>query len=171
MDLNCPKCKSENTQKITSIVAAGTTHTTGTTSSTSIGTTGTAVGVSTSRGSVSATSTTELARKLAEPTKKYDGYIAILACLSPFVFILSFMVGGYIAFEILWFRYDPYASFHWMPVILGSPIFVWTMKFIYRKWEPYRLARKAYNENEFPVIHKNWNEGFYCHRCENIFVP
>lgn len=171
MDLNCPKCKSENTQKITSVVSAGTTHTTGSTSSTSIGTTGTAVGVSTSRGTVNATSTTVLAKKLAEPTKKYDGFLAILVCLSPFVFFLSVAIGGFIAFEILWFRYNPYASFQLVPMIFSGLIFIWIMKFIYRKWEPYRKARKEYNENEFPEIHKKWSEGFYCHRCEHTFVP
>lgn len=171
MDLSCPKCKSENTQKITSVVSSGTTHTTGTTSSTSIGTTGTAVGVSTSRGTVSATSTTELAKKLAEPTKKYDGFLAILLCLSPFVFFLSAAIGAYIAFEILWFRYDPWASFQTAPMILSAIPFCLIMKFIYKKWEPYRMARKAYNENEFPAVHKRWSEGFFCHRCENIFLP
>lgn len=170
MNLNCPKCQSENTQKITSVVSSGTTHTSGSTSSTSIVTTGTAVGVASSSGSVNATSTTELARKLAEPSKKYDGYLAILIVASPFVFFFSAACGAFIAFKVLWFKPSVW-DFNWMPIFLGAPIFMWIMKFIYRKWAPYRAVRKNYNDNEFPEIHKKWREGFYCHRCENVFTP
>ena len=171
MDLSCPKCKSENTQKITSVVSSGTTHTTGTTSSTSVGTTGTTVGVSTSRGTVSATSTTDLARKLAEPTKKYEGFIRVLLCAFLFILPVSLVIGGYVAYEILWFEMDPWAKFHTAGWVFGIIPFFWLMNLVYKKWEPYRMARKAYNQNEFPELHKRWSEGFYCHRCENIFVP
>jgi hypothetical protein len=29
----------------------------------------------------------------------------------------------------------------------------------------------VYNRDVFPEAARNWENGFYCHRCENVFVP
>lgn len=55
MDLNCPKCKSENTQKITAIVDSGTTHSRGTTTSVGVGSVGGRMAVGSSTGTTNTT--------------------------------------------------------------------------------------------------------------------
>ena len=69
-ELNCPKCKSENTQKLSAIVDSGTSRS----QSNSIGSVGGVVGTTPAFGITNSTTSTvtqsNLAKKLAAPRKK-----------------------------------------------------------------------------------------------------
>jgi hypothetical protein len=76
-ELTCPNCKSENTHKLSGIVASGTSHS----QSQSIGSVGGTVGGSAAFGVTNSTTTTQtqsvLAKKLAAPRKKATIFLLI----------------------------------------------------------------------------------------------
>ena len=141
--LNCPKCNSESTQKLSAIVDSGTSHS----QSVSVGSYGGTVGGAAQFGTTSSTTNTTtqsvLAKKLAAPRKKATilllvgfGFLALIAwgMFGKFIGIIPAGAIGYFA----WLKYQ---------------------------------KNCAYNANEFPSLLENWNRSFYCHRCENIFQP
>ena len=143
MDFNCPKCSSDNTQKISSIVEAGTTKTTGTTQSVGVASVRGGLGVGTSVGTINATSKTALATKLASPVKQNSFVFYVLMVSIPFLIVVIFP----------WYLGYPLAGF------IG--------------WMLFQKADKAktYNREVFPGLLSNWQSSFYCHRCDNSFIP
>ena len=141
-ELTCPNCKSENTQKLSGIVASGTSHS----QSQSVGSVGGTVGGTPAFGVTSSTTTTHtqsvLAKKLAAPRKK-----ATILLLTGFGFLMLLAwgmfgkIGGTLAAAGLGYfgllRYQKNA---------------------------------AYNANEYPSLLDRWNKSFYCHRCEHVFM-
>jgi hypothetical protein len=90
-EFTCPKCKSENTQRLSAIVASGTSHA----QSQSVGSMGGTVGGSAAFGVTSSTTTTltqsALAKKLAAPTKKAT---ILLLCGFAFLMLLAWGMFG-----------------------------------------------------------------------------
>lgn len=140
-ELTCPKCKSENTQKLSAIVASGTSRS----QSQSIGSMGGTVGGSMAFGMTSSTTTTqtqsELAKKLAAPAKKRT--ILVLVGFG-FLVLLSWGMFG---------------------KILGT---LGAVALGYFGWMLYQ-KNTAYNANVLPGLLDEWNQSFYCHRCETVF--
>lgn len=149
MDLNCPKCSSEQTQKITAIVSSGTTHSVGLTSSVGVGSVGGKMAVGSSTGTTRSTSTSELAKKLAAPVKKSDSLIL------PLVLILGI------------FGWIPIAMMGFLGYLVSGGLGYWLFTHLKKKSD----AAKQYNTEVFPVEFSNWERGFYCHRCEHSFIP
>lgn len=145
MDLNCPKCSSDNTQRISSIVEAGTTTTKGRTTSVGSAYGSGGLGVGSSVGSINATSKTALAEKLARPAKKpvISLYIAIVA--------------------IAWFTLAGVTAVGYWILLIAAPL----------SWFVFSMAgkNKIHNREVFPELISSWENGFYCHRCDTSFVP
>lgn len=142
LDLNCPNCKSENTQKLSSIVDSGTTHS----RSHSVGSVGGSIGGSASYGMTSGTTNTRsqsaLARKLAAPAKK-----PTIMLIFGFGFLMM----------LTWALMGKLGLFG--AAALG--FLAWTL---FQK-------NFAFNKNELPALLQKWNNTFYCHRCETQFQP
>jgi len=150
VDLNCPKCNSENTQKITAIIDSGTTHSHGTSTSQA----GTV--------SSSATHRSVLVRKLSAPSKYSRAYIIVKFLFKNF---LSFPAAAFLADVFGKAGTDQYKILI-MLSILGPTICLF---FLQLKKE--LIIAKQHNENVYPQQIHTWKNGFFCHRCENVFVP
>lgn len=140
-ELTCPKCKSENTQKLSAIVDSGTSHS----QSHSVGSAGGTVGGRAAFGVTSSTTNTKtqsvLAKKLAAPTKK-----------STIMLLIGF---GFLAL-IVW---GIFGKFLGLLLAGGVGYLGWTL---FQK-------HSAYNANVYPGLYESWNQSFYCHRCECVF--
>jgi hypothetical protein len=149
MDLNCPQCASDQTQKITAIVSSGTTHSVGRTNSMGVGSVGGKLAVGSSSGTTRSTSTSELAKKLAAPLKKSEALIV------PFVLIMVF------------FGWIPIAMMGFFGYLVAGGLGYWLYTSLKKKSD----AAKLHNNTVFQDEFLTWDKGFYCHRCEHSFVP
>ncbi len=140
-NLSCPKCQSENTQKLSGIVASGTSQS----QSVSVGSFGGTVGGAASFGTTSSTTNTTtqsvLAKKLAAPRKK-----ATILLLIGFGFLIL----------LAWGMFGKYLG-----TLVAAGLGYWG----YLKYQKNCL----YNADVFPRLLDDWNNSFYCHRCENVF--
>jgi hypothetical protein len=140
-ELTCPKCQSENTQKLSAIVASGTSQS----QSVSVGSYGGTVGGAAQFGTTSSTTNTTtqsvLAKKLAAPSKKKT--ILVLVGFG-FLILLSWGMFG-----------------KKLGTLVAAGLGYWGFT-IYTK-------NVAYNATIWPGLFDEWSQSFYCHRCENIF--
>jgi hypothetical protein len=140
-DLTCPQCKSENTQKLSAIVAGGTSHS----QSVSVGSVGGTVGGSPAFGTTSSSTNTTtqsaLAKKLAAPARKKT--ILVLVGFG-FLMLLAWGMFGKI-----------------LGTLAAAGLGYWGFV-LYTK-------NVAYNATVWHGLFEDWNQSFYCHRCENIF--
>jgi len=136
MNLNCPKCNSENTQKLSAIVAGGTIHSRS--HGTSVGgggfTTG-GLGGGVMSTSTTGMSQTELAKRLSAPRKKYWALFIVALGVISAPTVVGFLVG----------------------VPLGLYLFF--------------AKNQKYNREVYPKLKADWDQSFYCHRCEAVFIP
>jgi hypothetical protein len=156
MDLNCPKCKSESTQKITAIVDSGTTHTHGRSTSVGVASTGRGLGVGTASTTSSSVSKTTLASKLARPIERKKVYP-----------ILGTILLGWIPASLLssMFGSGFFAGLITICAYAGTAYLLFN--FLKKK----AVEAKTYNTTIYPNLIHEWQNGFFCHRCENVFVP
>jgi len=142
-DLTCPKCKSENTQKLSAIVATGTSHST----SHSVGAAGGTVGGQAAFGTTSSTTNTvtrsALAQKLSAPAKKKT---------------ILVIVGFAFLALIVWGMFGKFLG------LLAAGGVGYLGFIIYTK-------NVAYNTAVWPGLFEEWDRSFYCHRCETVFKP
>ena len=162
MEYNCNKCGSSNTQKISAIVSGGTSHGHSTSSATTVGMVDGNLAVAGTQGSTYTTLKTELAKKLAMPTKRTESWI----------FYGLFFGGGFawIGGAIVGFLggmiFNPTIGVI-LALIAAVCMFVHCIKH-------YRNSAKnneKYNRLEYPQAKAQWDLSFYCHRCENVFAP
>ena len=149
MDLNCPKCSSEQTQKITAIVSSGTTHSVGRTNSVGVASVGGKMAIGSSSGTTHSTSTSALAKKLAAPTRQSDSLIL------PFIFVVVLV--GWIPVAIMGF----------FGVLVSGGLGYW----LFQRMKTKADAAKQYNSEVYPGAIAAWENSFYCHRCEHSFIP
>jgi hypothetical protein len=140
-DLTCPKCKSENTQKLSAIVASGTSHS----RSQSVGSVGGTVGGSAAFGMTNSTTSTQtqsaLAKKLSPPSKKKT-----ILLLVGFAFLML----------LAWGMFGKILG------TLGAAGLGYFGFVLFQK-------NSAYNANVYPGLLADWDQSFYCHRCETVF--
>lgn len=161
MDLNCPKCNSENTQKITAIVDSGTTHSRGTTTSVGVGSVGGGLAYGGSTGTTRTTHTTALAQRFTKPKKRSEGYVLSSVFLTLIASWLSAALIGPII-----------GSKNEFVVFLEALICLVVFGRLIFRWQKNKSEKnKEYNRNSFPEEIETWSNGFFCHRCEAVFVP
>ena len=161
MDLSCPKCKSENTQKVTSIVSGGTSNGMGTTQAVGVTNVGGKVGLATMSGTTRTSSQTELARSLSCPELKNTSFGIVGWVLVGGLFLLFFISSINIFFK----TEDVGKIFALILFVISIGIIILIKKSL-NKFE----ENKEYNEKTYPQLFDFWNKSFYCHRCENIFT-
>ena len=154
MELNCPKCQSENTQKITAIVDGGTTHSRGTTHSVGMGSVGGKMAMGSSVGTTNTTHKTALAQKLNKPSKKSEAVIVPTVLVGGALGAIAGSIVGSMTFSLL-----------------GIAAFGGVVYFFHQKFSKTAAINRAYNLEEFPAALNTWENGFYCHRCEHVFTP
>lgn len=159
MELSCPTCKSDQTQKITAIVDAGTTRSVGKTSTIGVASAGRGIGVGGAVSTTRNTSTTDLAKKLATPKKRFSsvwlGFIPLM------------LFGG-------WIPYNIAASFFHnvtLSNIAGFIALAGTGYVAFKVINKKAIEGKQYNTSVYPKELQTWQDGFFCHRCEHTFIP
>jgi hypothetical protein len=176
MNYSCPNCGSDQTQKITAIVAAGTSHAHGAVSTTSLLSAQGGFGSAYSEGSAHSTHSTELATKLAKPVPQPIRILGpllgwfILAVLGTVIFIVIFagILGllGPFGQRVGAIIHIPIFGFPFYGLVLTALFFISTRSV-------FRSAGRAreYNRDIYPVELERWQNEFYCHRCDQIFTP
>jgi hypothetical protein len=140
-NLNCPKCNSENTQRLSAIVDSGTSQSRSVSVGSFGGSFGGTAGFGTTSSSTNTTTQSTLAKKLAAPRKR-----ATVLLLIGFGFLML----------IAW---GMFGKFLGLLAAAGIGYFAFIK---YRK-------NCAFNADELPGLLDGWNRSFYCHRCENVF--
>lgn len=162
MNYNCTKCGSGNTQKISAIVSSGTGHGHSTSNATTVGMVDGSLAVAGTRGSTNTTMKTELAKKLAMPTRRTESWIFYGLVFGGVFAWIGGAIVGFLGLMIFNSAVGAISA-----LVAGVCIFFHCVKH-------YRESAKRnaqYNKIEYSGAKKQWNLGFYCHRCENIFVP
>lgn len=162
MEYNCNKCGSVNTQKISAIVSGGTSHGHSTSRATTVGVVDGNLAVAGTQGTTSTTTKTALAQKLTMPTKRTESWIFYGLFIGGGFAWVGGAIVGFLGVMIFNSAIGAISAF-----IAAICIFIHCMKH-------YRDSAKRnakYNELDYPNAKRQWDLSFYCHRCENIFVP
>lgn len=167
LDLKCPHCGSDHTQKITSIVDAGTTQHSGTTSGY---TTGTGMvdgkiafmsGTTTSK--TRGTSKTALAMSLEQPKEKPVLGMAWEWFRYSFAGFMLFVIAGA---TVLDWIFPGFGNKSWPMLVAFLAVIAFGVKCFFDA-----VSNKTWNSEEYPSLIHRWTNGYFCHRCENIYVP
>lgn len=153
MDLTCPKCQSNNTQKITAVINSGTTHIEGSSSSGQIGD---------ATQDFQGTHTSELAKKFPKPEKKSESALKGT--------VITSLVGGWIPAVMIVNLFMSKSSGNTQNVVFFL-LFAATVFVIHSASKKSAAEHVAYNRNQYPKELHSWENGYYCHRCENVFTP
>jgi hypothetical protein len=162
VNYNCGKCGSGSTQKISAIVSGGTSHGHSMSRATTVGMVDGNLAVANTQGSTNTTTTTALAQQLAKPARRTESWIF----LGVLVGGVSAWAGGWIAGFLGGVLVSPHVG-----LMLGLIAAAWLF---FASIKHYRVIAKRnaeYNKLEYPSAIQRWNLGFYCHRCEHVFVP
>lgn len=162
MEYNCNKCGSSNTQKISAIVSGGTSHGHSTSSATTVGMVDGNLAVAGTKGSTYTTMKTELAKKLAMPTKRTESWIFYGLFFGGGFAWIGGAIAGFIGVMIFNSAIGSISA-----LIAAVCIFSHCV----RHYRNSAKNNEKYNRLEYPQAKTQWNLGFYCHRCENVFVP
>jgi hypothetical protein len=143
--LNCPKCKSENTQTLTVIYDGGT-NVTQSTSKTSAGGFLNPIPSITAKTKSTEVTQTKLAQKATPPEKKKITIQVGVTILGILILLSSF--GN--KFDIGLFLFS---------IVLTGGFGYWS------------YIRMKYNKEEWPQKLETWEKSWYCHKCGGIFIP
>ena len=167
MELVCSNCHSESVQKVTAIYSSGTTtshaHTTGNLSGLSYGSDGVGVVSGSTSTLTRGVSQSMLASKLSPPVAKSENWFLLslvvgvpvgIGFLFVFSIILKAVLGPGLISGIIWI-----ASF-FAGIIL-------TFRFFISKAN----ANKEYNRTVYADQMRDWQQQYYCHKCDSVFTP
>lgn len=160
----CPKCQSENTQKISAIIASGTTHGDSTTVTVGAGGGTGGLGAGVASGKTTSQFQTSLVKKFPEPVRKSEDVI------------LGFIIGSVMFGVLVFFLIAVlFGMMGWnskaLMIVLSLPAFFYTIPKIYKSVVSSANSNKEFNLTKLPAERDLWNHGFYCHRCENVYNP
>lgn len=167
--MSCPKCQSENTQKISLIIEQGTIEMEGQakTYGAAIGSDGSyASGSSTS--TISSTSQSQVAKKLETEISEYQSKVGGSPVMG-FHFLLFFV--GLPLIIYIGFKAASFFNSTWAGWGIGISIFLGATTLIQHlddigKFAPDEKTKEWWNRLE------RWGKnGCYCHRCGNKFIP
>jgi hypothetical protein len=155
LDLSCPKCGSDHTQKITSVVSGGTSISTSHSSGVGFGAVGGTTAVFATGGTTHGHQQTVLAQQLAQPQPPVPiwRFWAAILVLSVIALVPAAILDG-MGFNFLS-----------MVALVAAPVWLW-------RWAMKRAAVLLdYSKNVYPNAIASWSKGYFCHRCESVFVP
>lgn len=163
--LSCPKCGSEKAQKISLIYEAGTSDYSSTSVHSGFLTSadGNFSGLGTSLNS--GTNQTKLAKRFTPPRKKAC-VAAGCGCLACIILPVLFTFIVIILLTILGVNCTyPYDEI----VIFGTPCILFLLILIIS----IGLLRKSmkFDNEEYPILKKEWEKQFFCHKCGHVFTP
>lgn len=146
--LNCPSCSSDQTQRLSAIVDSGTSHTRGTTvggfSGVGVGAGGAAGFGGMSHSVSNSVTKSTLATKLSAPVRRPEKRLYAIGAI---LILFSFsMFSLSILFALL--------------LLAGGALLIYK-----------GTQNGAYNRNELLHLHSRWSSSFYCHRCQNVYLP
>ncbi len=153
MNYSCPKCNSENTQRLDIAYKSGVSNVSGTTNNIGVGMSSSGLGIGVSEGNFSGTQESLFSNSIKPPEKKSAGCITGIGVFILIPFIIVFLgmgVGG--NFEQFMFSLTG--------VLIGIGI-IWID----------RLQRNRFNRDEYEPKYRAYQKKFICHRCGNIFQP
>lgn len=146
--LNCPSCSSDQTQRLSAIVDSGTSHTRGTSvgsfSGVGVGAGGAAGFGGMSHSVTNSVTKSTLATKLSAPARRPEKRLYLAGAL---MILFSF-------------------SFFHTLFLLGLVLLAGGALLIYKGTQ-----NGVYNRTELPHLHSRWSSSFYCHRCQNVYLP
>lgn len=170
MKCHCPECGNEQTQKVSAIIASGTSSTTAVAFVDGIDRRNLSwlEGNKGSFLSLNSTSRTHLASRFSPPPRA-GGAASYGCCVSVLSFFISFLIlwglsqrwvaSGRVEEPSNAFKIFLTVSFIFGVVVL--PIIVG----VYVAIQNYR-----YNKNILPKLQEEWNRLWYCHRCDTTFT-
>lgn len=173
MSFNCPRCESENTQRVANIYSSGTTSSTASTVHVLNGlsvSSGGEVGVigGNAQGSTTTRTQTSLAAQFSPPAKQ-DDRLHLAWALMKGIGIGLLAVG---AFNILG------TIVRFLIPALSDLVFVCSLAlFFFLVYKFYNAERvrseqcKKYNATTYVEELKQWESLFYCHKCSHVFSP
>ena len=152
MGIECTKCGSDQVQAVKAILLSGTSTSTGSFSGIGAGSSG---GDFVS-GSTYNVNKTNLASMLSPPKKPYNKnyWVGFIMFCGLYLFLAFGMSFGPHGFSIAG------------PVITS----VICIPFLYWLYNKGKKVQKNYDE-KYPAWKKMHDNGFYCHRCTNIYIP
>ena len=138
--MQCPKCGSDNCQRLEVVYEGGTQQINTTSRTSGVGITGgPSLGGAMAHTSTTGTSQSTLARKAAPPQKKKIGLFVVMIVIG-FIFMgLNSIIAKLIGLAVIGY---------------GGYLIYKTSK---------------YNKNEFPVNYNYWLNQWLCHKCGSIF--
>jgi len=158
MALQCPKCQSDNVQKVEMAYMAGTSNLAGKVSGGSIGVGTLGVGVGAHSGTLSGTQQTELAKTLAPPPNQFASTIAGI--------FVGGVVLGFVLFIVAMFFFDLKPSLSllfWSTLIITTPIVIAVVMYVKSDG-----AQKL--KAEFTTATYKWKNSYICFKCGTKFV-
>lgn len=146
--MKCPKCESENTQRLEVTFNSGTQNISTSSNSTGIGIgSGGRIGVGLGRTKTSGQSQSILAQQVAPPAKKSLKWSAIGIAIGLVSALPSLSAGTVSAF------------------LSGVVILtIWSGISGY-----FFYSRFQFNSKEWPGLHQRWSESWICHKCGGIY--
>ena len=164
--LECPNCRLvDSVQKVSGIVKSGTSETSlkgnGQAVSYSFGDDGLAVGAG--RFKASGSQITVLSKQLARPNLQPRSKSGVLGCLFPISVIIT------IISMLVLFSGENIGS-----TLLTLVVFAFITIFLFIPFNQERIRYEDYLEDFQAATDsalERWNDLYYCHRCDGIFVP
>nr|WP_295784076.1 hypothetical protein [Rhodoferax sp.] len=145
MDLNCPQCKSENTQRLSTAFESGLSHVNTSSKGVGIGVGPDGIGVGVGTASTTGTSQTVASQRAAPPAKMT--YLKPLAGIFVLALVLVLVASA------IWKPLGFFAQLFW---VVGSVLYV------YRAYQ--------FNSKSWPVLLQEWQNTFLCNRCNHVFL-
>lgn len=145
MDLNCPKCHSENTQRLSQAFENGLSHINTASKGVGIGVGPDGIGVGVGGAKTSGTSQTAASQRAAPPAK--------MTYLNPLIGIFVMALVGVLFAGIIWKPLGFFAQLFW---VVGS------IAYIYRAYQ--------FNAKTWPLLLQDWQNTYVCKRCDHAFL-
>lgn len=168
-DMQCPKCKNENTQAIDLLIKANTQNISTTTSTAGVGVSLSGdVSIGGASSSTKGQSVSELAKELSTKfnPKKFSigetfGVILLLISLLPTYLIHTLLN---IRIQVLWWWTIPIT-------FLGLCIFLYKTSSWFNNWLEEIKVNKEKNKLGLELWKRWTTQGYFCHRCGHTFIP
>lgn len=144
--MKCPKCESDNTQRLEVAFNNGTQNISTSTRATGIGFgSGGSIGIGFGKAKTSGQSQTVLAQQLAPPAKESYKSAVVYALFGTIFLYFQIIIGFQSLFGLLIAL-----------ILLGTSVYRFRSAF-------------RFNSQQWPRIYQNWAESWICHKCGGVY--